>query len=316
LIFQAIELLINASRPADIITVQEELERNDDLEAAGGFNYLVTLAQNTPSAANIQRYAEIVRERSVIRQLAEVGTDIARNAYNTEGRTAEQLLDEAENKVFQIAESTAKSKQGFLEMPVLLPWLAGFLLIAFLVAFFHFLGGILTPFIVAAVLAYILNPLVSKLEAHGIQIIFAVPGIILATLFVTFPFVAREIIPLMQAQGDSEEQAALILGASGWQMFWRVTLPNIKWALLYGIILTNARAMGEFGAVSVVSGHIRGETNTIPLLVEIFYNEYNFTGAFALSGVLALLALATLAVQNIITKLQDKKLAAAERNAA
>jgi replicative DNA helicase len=120
LIFQAIELLINASRPADIITVQEELERNDDLEAAGGFNYLVTLAQNTPSAANIQRYAEIVRERSVIRQLAEVGTDIARNAYNTEGRTAEQLLDEAENKVFQIAESTAKSKQGFLEMPVLL----------------------------------------------------------------------------------------------------------------------------------------------------------------------------------------------------
>ena len=145
------------------------------------------------------------------------------------------------------------------------------------------------------------------LEAQGIQIIFAIPGIILATLFVTFPFVAREIIPLMQAQGDSEEQAALILGASGWQMFWRVTLPNIKWALLYGIILTNARAMGEFGAVSVVSGHIRGETNTIPLLVEIFYNEYNFTGAFALSGVLALLALATLAVQNIITKLQDKK---------
>ena len=145
------------------------------------------------------------------------------------------------------------------------------------------------------------------LEAQGIQIIFAIPGIILATLFVTFPFVAREIIPLMQAQGDSEEQAALILGASGWQMFWRVTLPNIKWALLYGIILTNARAMGEFGAVSVVSGHIRGETNTIPLLVEIFYNEYNFTGAFALSGVLALLALATLLVQNIITKLQDKK---------
>ena len=154
------------------------------------------------------------------------------------------------------------------------------------------------------------------LEAQGIQIIFAIPGIILATLFVTFPFVAREIIPLMQAQGDSEEQAALILGANGWQMFWRVTLPNIKWALLYGIILTNARALGEFGAVSVVSGHIRGETNTIPLLVEIFYNEYNFTGAFALSGVLALLALATLLVQNIITKLQDKKLAAAERNAA
>ena len=154
------------------------------------------------------------------------------------------------------------------------------------------------------------------LEAHGIQIIFAIPGIILATLFVTFPFVAREIIPLMQAQGDSEEQAALILGANGWQMFWRVTLPNIKWALLYGIILTNARAMGEFGAVSVVSGHIRGETNTIPLLVEIFYNEYNFVGAFALSSILALLAIATLAIQDILTKIQRKKHRAAEREAA
>ena len=154
------------------------------------------------------------------------------------------------------------------------------------------------------------------LEAHSIQIIFAIPGIILATLFVTFPFVAREIIPLMQAQGDSEEQAALILGASGWQMFWRVTLPNIKWALLYGIILTNARAMGEFGAVSVVSGHIRGETNTIPLLVEIFYNEYNFVGAFALSSILALLAIATLAIQDILTKIQRKKHRAAEREAA
>ncbi len=154
------------------------------------------------------------------------------------------------------------------------------------------------------------------LEAHGIQIIFAIPGIILATLFVTFPFVAREIIPLMQAQGDSEEQAALILGANGWQMFWRVTLPNIKWALLYGVILTNARAMGEFGAVSVVSGHIRGETNTIPLLVEIFYNEYNFVGAFALSSILALLAIATLAIQDILTKIQRKKHRAAEREAA
>ena len=154
------------------------------------------------------------------------------------------------------------------------------------------------------------------LEAHGIQIIFAVPGIILATLFVTFPFIAREIIPLMQAQGDSEEQAALILGASGWQMFWRVTLPNIKWALLYGVILTNARAMGEFGAVSVVSGHIRGETNTIPLLVEIFYNEYNFVGAFALSSILALLAIATLVIQDILTKIQQKKHRDAEREAA
>ena len=154
------------------------------------------------------------------------------------------------------------------------------------------------------------------LEAQGIQVIFAIPGIILATLFVTFPFVARELIPLMQAQGDSEEQAALILGASGWQMFCSITLPNIKWALVYGVILTNARAMGEFGAVSVVSGHIRGETNTIPLLVEIFYNEYNFIGAFALSSVLALLALATLALQNLITRIQEKKLAAAERSAA
>ncbi|MFP5074743.1 sulfate ABC transporter permease subunit CysW [Neisseria sp. WLZKY-1] len=154
------------------------------------------------------------------------------------------------------------------------------------------------------------------LEARGIQIIFAVPGIVLATLFVTFPFVARELIPLMQAQGDSEEQAALILGANAWQMFWRVTLPNIKWALLYGLILTNARAMGEFGAVSVVSGHIRGETNTIPLLVEILYNEYNFTAAFALSSVLALLAVATLAVQNLVGRIQARKLAAAERDAA
>ncbi|ASP16829.1 sulfate ABC transporter, permease protein CysW [Neisseria sp. oral taxon 020 str. F0370] len=154
------------------------------------------------------------------------------------------------------------------------------------------------------------------LEARGIQIIFAVPGIVLATLFVTFPFVARELIPLMQAQGDSEEQAALILGANARQMFWRVTLPNIKWALLYGLILTNARAMGEFGAVSVVSGHIRGETNTIPLLVEILYNEYNFTAAFSLSSVLALLAVATLAVQNLIGRIQARKLAAAQRSEA
>jgi len=127
----------------------------------------------------------------------------------------------------------------------------------------------------------------SWFESHGIQIVFALPSMILATLFVTFPFVARELIPLMQAQGDSEEQAALILGANAWQMFWRVTLPNIKWALLYGIILTNARAMGEFGAVSMVSGHIRGQTNTLPLQVEILYNEYNFIGAFALSSLLA-----------------------------
>lgn len=145
------------------------------------------------------------------------------------------------------------------------------------------------------------------LESHGFQVIYAVPGIVLATLFVTFPFIARELIPLMQSQGDSEEQAALTLGASGWQVFWHVTLPNIKWALLYGMILTNARAMGEFGAVSVVSGHIRGETNTMPLLVEIAYNEYNFTAAFALSSLLAALALLTLIVQQVMSKLQTRK---------
>ena len=151
------------------------------------------------------------------------------------------------------------------------------------------------------------------LESMGFQVIYAVPGIILATLFVTFPFVARELIPLMQTQGDSEEQAALTLGATGWQTFWHVTLPNIKWALLYGLSLTNARAMGEFGAVSVVSGHIRGETNTMPLLVEIAYNDYNFTAAFALSSLLAALALVTLLIQQVMTKLQERKFAKSER---
>ncbi len=138
------------------------------------------------------------------------------------------------------------------------------------------------------------------LRAHDIKILFAVPGIVLATVFVTFPFIARELIPLMQAQGSEEEEAALVLGASGWQTFWRVTLPNIKWGLLYGVILCNARAMGEFGAVSVVSGHIRGETNTMPLQVEILYNEYNFTAAFAVASLLTLLALLTLALKSIV----------------
>jgi len=133
--------------------------------------------------------------------------------------------------------------------------------------------------------------------AHNIQIIFAVPGIVLATIFVTFPFVARELIPLMQAQGRTEEEAAHVLGASGWQTFWRVTMPNIKWGLIYGVILCNARAMGEFGAVSVVSGHIRGQTNTIPLHVEILYNEYNFVGAFAVASLLTFLALITLGLK-------------------
>ena len=137
------------------------------------------------------------------------------------------------------------------------------------------------------------------LAAHDTKIIFAVPGIILATVFVTFPFIARELIPLMQAQGNDEEQAAIVLGASGWQTFWYVTLPNIKWGLIYGVILCNARAMGEFGAVSVVSGHIRGMTNTMPLHVEILYNEYQSVAAFAVASLLALLALVTLAIKSI-----------------
>jgi sulfate transport system permease protein len=139
------------------------------------------------------------------------------------------------------------------------------------------------------------------LYKHDIKILFAVPGIVLATIFVTFPFVARELIPLMQAQGSEEEEAAIVLGASGWNTFRRVTLPNIKWGLLYGVILCNARAMGEFGAVSVVSGHIRGETNTMPLQVEILYNEYNFAAAFAVASLLALLALVTLALKSFIS---------------
>lgn len=135
------------------------------------------------------------------------------------------------------------------------------------------------------------------LMEHDLKIIFAVPGIVLATTFVTFPFVARELIPLMQAQGRTEEEAALVLGASGWQTFWYVTLPNIRWGLIHGVILCNARAMGEFGAVSVVSGHIRGETNTIPLHIEILYNEYNFVAAFAVASLLTLLALVTLVLK-------------------
>jgi len=138
------------------------------------------------------------------------------------------------------------------------------------------------------------------LQANDIRIIFALPGIVLATVFVTFPFVARELIPLMQSQGTEEEEAALTLGASGWRTFWTVTLPNIKWGVLYGVILCNARAMGEFGAVSVVSGHIRGQTNTIPLHVEILYNEYQFAAAFAVASILAFLALVTLALKSCV----------------
>jgi sulfate transport system permease protein len=151
------------------------------------------------------------------------------------------------------------------------------------------------------------TPLGGWLEAHNIKIIFAVPGIILATTFVTFPFVAREVLPVMQAQGMDEEQAARVLGATGWQTFWRVSLPNIKWGLLYGVILCNARAMGEFGAVSVVSGKIAGLTNTLPLQVEAFNDSYNFTGAFAAASLLAMLGLVTLVVKSFIEWKTEKR---------
>jgi len=148
------------------------------------------------------------------------------------------------------------------------------------------------------------------LEAHGIRVVFAVPGLVLATVFVTLPFVARELIPLMQSQGGEEDEAARVLGASGWQMFFRVTLPNIRWALLYGVLLCNARAMGEFGAVSVVSGHIRGLTTTMPLEVEMRYNEYDYVGAFAVASLLALLALITLAIKSLLEWRYEDALAA------
>lgn len=164
------------------------------------------------------------------------------------------------------------------------------------------------PFAVSPVIAGLIYVLVFGMQgwfgpwliAHNIEIIFAVPGIVLATIFVTFPFVARELIPLMQEQGIEEEEAALLLGASGWQTFWHVTLPNVKWGLLYGVILCNARALGEFGAVSVVSGHLRGRTNTMPLHVEILYNEYNAVAAFAVASLLALLALVTLVLKALV----------------
>ena len=149
------------------------------------------------------------------------------------------------------------------------------------------------------------------LQAHDIKIIFAVPGMVLATVFVTFPFIARELIPLMQAQGNDEEQAAMVLGATGWQTFLYVTLPNIKWGLIYGVILCNARAMGEFGAVSVVSGHIRGQTNTLPLHVEILYNEYQSVAAFAVASLLAILALVTLAIKSVAEWRQEAEMRAA-----
>jgi sulfate transport system permease protein len=194
---------------------------------------------------------------------------------------------------------------------------------AWAIAKFEFRGkNILTtlidlPFSVSPVIAGLIYVLVFGLQGwlgpwlveHDIKIIFAVPGIVLATVFVTVPFIARELIPLMQAQGTEEEEAAVILGANGWQTFRRITLPNIKWGLLYGVILCNARAMGEFGAVSVVSGHIRGQTNTLPLHVEILYNEYNYAAAFAVASLLALLALITLAIKTFVeSKVTQQKI--------
>ena len=171
------------------------------------------------------------------------------------------------------------------------------------------------PFSVSPVIAGLMLVLIfgtqgwmgNWLMDHDIKILYAVPAIVLATVFITVPFVARELIPLMEAQGTEEEEAAIVLGASGWQTFWNVTLPNIKWGLLYGVILCNARAMGEFGAVSVVSGHIRGETNTLPLHVEILYNEYTFSAAFAVSSLLALLAIVTLILKTWVELRQEKQ---------
>ena len=192
---------------------------------------------------------------------------------------------------------------------------------AWAVAKFQFRGkAILTtiidmPFSVSPVIAGLMLVLIfgsqgwvgGWLMDHDIKILYAVPAIVLATIFITVPFVARELIPLMEAQGTEEEEAAIVLGASGWQTFWKVTLPNIKWGLIYGVILCNARAMGEFGAVSVVSGHIRGETNTLPLHVEILYNEYTFSAAFAVSSLLALLAIVTLVLKTWVEIRQEKQ---------
>lgn len=192
---------------------------------------------------------------------------------------------------------------------------------AWLIAKFDFRGKqLLTtlidlPFSVSPVIVGLMYVLIfgangwfgSWLIDHDIRIIFALPGILLATIFVTFPFIARELIPLMQAQGREEEEAAVVLGANGWQVFWHVTLPNIKWGVIYGVILANARAMGEFGAVSVVSGKLRGETTTLPLHVEILYNEYNFAAAFAVASLLALLALVTLAIKTSVEQVSAQR---------
>ncbi|MER3422979.1 MAG: sulfate ABC transporter permease subunit CysW, partial [Nitrospiraceae bacterium] len=195
------------------------------------------------------------------------------------------------NMIFGIAAAWAITKFEFVGKPVLitlidLPFSVSPVVSGLIYVLLYGLQGLFGPW----------------LAEHNLKIIFAVPGIVLATIFVTFPFIARELIPHMQAQGSEEEEAALVLGASGRQTFWRVTLPTIKWSLLYGVILCNARAMGEFGAVSVVSGHIRGVTNTMPLHVEILYNEYDFVGAFAVASLLSLLGLVTLAAKSYVER--------------
>ncbi|HYO81809.1 MAG TPA: sulfate ABC transporter permease subunit CysW [Bryobacteraceae bacterium] len=215
-------------------------------------------------------------------------------------------------KAISSKETTAAIRLTLLTAAIAVPLNAIFgVAAAWLITRFEFRGRnlLLTlidlPFAVSPVISGLIwvlllgshTPVGSWLKAHGMRVIFSTPGIVIATIFVTFPFVARELIPLMQEQGSDDEQAAITLGANGWQTFWRVTLPRIRWALLYGLILCNARAIGEFGAVSVVSGHVRGVTNTMPLHVEILYNEYDFTAAFAVASLLTLFALGTIALK-------------------
>jgi sulfate/thiosulfate transport system permease protein len=218
-------------------------------------------------------------------------------------------------RAFQDPDTLAAIRLTLLAAAVAVPLNVAFgIAAAWVIGKFDFVGKSLLitlidlPFSVSPVVAGLTFVLLFGLQgligpwliAHGVRIIFAVPGIVLATIFVTFPFVARELLPMIQSQGNDEEEAALTLGASGWQTFTRVTLPNVKWALIYGVILCNARAMGEFGAVSVVSGHIRGLTNTMPLHIEILYNDYQFVAAFAVASLLALLALMTLLVKGLV----------------
>ncbi|WGF88219.1 sulfate ABC transporter permease subunit CysW [Marinivivus vitaminiproducens] len=225
-------------------------------------------------------------------------------------------------------DALAAIRLTFLTVAIALPLNTAFgIVAAWAIAKFDFRGrSVLTalidlPFSVSPVIAGLIYILMFGaqgwlgpwLQEHNIKIVFAVPGIVLASMFVTFPFVARELIPLMQSQGNEEEEAAISLGASGWQTFWRVTLPNVKWGLVYGVLLCNARIMGEFGAVSVVSGHIRGLTNTMPLHVEILYNEYQYAGAFAVASLLALLALVTIVIKSGLEWRYRAELAATRR---